>query len=446
MYDASIVIPTYNRSRLLELSLVSLLKQDLRDFTFETIIVDDGSTDDTREIVRKYERLLHITYIYQEHIGNSPSKSRNKGIAAATGDIVIFIDSGVVAGKDLVYEHCAANKYNGSCVVIGNVYALYTPLEDTGFDILFDITDIERSLTNLRLNEPYHDYRLGFYEFFNYDLTQAPAPWHFFWTCNVSVPRNVLKGSVLFDENYGCWGMEDVDLGFRVFQEGVPFVFGRYAEVIHVPHSTAAEFSKKNESNQQNTVLFHNTHNCFHSEMCFCANELTLNLCMKLLLDARRFDFNLIKVPGLFQFLDPKSTLVFGGYNEGILKQIPEAHILEYNKTCYESLKRMMPAENIHNYLGVHTPLTDRFNSVFITDYWQYLNEKYIYALVTEALRLGKTIYILLEIAIDKKVALSIDRDALRDLGQCLAALGLNHTIQRFTSYNVGVSVIIIHS
>lgn len=444
MYDASIVIPTYNRSQLLELSLVSLLKQDLRDFTFETIIVDDGSTDDTQEIVKKYDQLLHIKYIYQEHIGNSPSKSRNKGISAASGNIVIFIDSGVIAGKDLVYEHCVASKYNGSSVVIGNVYALYTPTEDTGFNVLFDITDIERSLANFRLNEPYHDYRLGFYEYFNYDLTLAPAPWHFFWTCNVSVPRDVLKGSVLFDENYGCWGMEDVDLGFRVYETGTPFVFARFAEVIHIPHSTAAEFSRKNESNQQNTVLFHTTHNCFHSEMCYCANELNLNLCMKLLLDAERFDFNQIKVPGLFKFLDPKSTLVFGGYNEGILKLIPEAHILEYNKTNYESLRRMMPAENIHNYLGVHTPLTNMFNSVFITDFWQYLNEWYIFALVQEAKRLGQTVYMLLEITIDNRVRLSIDKSAVYDLEQCLAALELSHTIQKFSSFNVGLTVIII--
>jgi len=39
----------------------------------------------------------------------------------------------------------------------------------------------------------------------------------------------------------------------------------------------------------------------------------------------------------------------------------------------------------------------------------------------------------------------NIDKGALRDLGQCMASLGLNHTIQRFTSYNVGLSVIIIN-
>lgn len=70
MYDASVVIPTYNRCHLLELTLASLMKQDLRDFTYEIIVVDDGSEDDTKYIVDKYSRILSIKYLYHDHAGH----------------------------------------------------------------------------------------------------------------------------------------------------------------------------------------------------------------------------------------------------------------------------------------------------------------------------------------------------------------------------------------
>lgn len=62
------------------------------------------------------------------------------------------------------------------------------------------------------------------------------------------------------------------------------------------------------------------------------------------------------------------------------------------------------------------------------------------FSLVKEALRLGQNIYLLLEVSIDNKSRLSIAKEALHDLKHNLDALGLKYTIQKFSSFNTGIS------
>lgn len=83
----SVVIPTYNRAHCLGSAINSVITQTYKDF--EIIVVDDGSTDNTKEVVQPY--LSDIKYICQENKG--VSAARNKGIMAAKGTWVAFLDS-----------------------------------------------------------------------------------------------------------------------------------------------------------------------------------------------------------------------------------------------------------------------------------------------------------------------------------------------------------------
>lgn len=86
----SIILTTYNRSRLLVRALNSLVAQTFKDW--EGIIIDDGSTDDTEDEVRKfilgYE---NIHYFRQENRGEAGAK--NKGISLSCGQYISFLDS-----------------------------------------------------------------------------------------------------------------------------------------------------------------------------------------------------------------------------------------------------------------------------------------------------------------------------------------------------------------
>lgn len=85
--DISVVIPTFNRARFLKKTIDSALNQTIKNY--EIIIVDDGSSDNTKQIVESYGD--KIKYIYQKNAG--PSAARNTGIKHAKGTYIAFLDS-----------------------------------------------------------------------------------------------------------------------------------------------------------------------------------------------------------------------------------------------------------------------------------------------------------------------------------------------------------------
>ena len=83
----SVIIPTYNRAEYVAQAVESVLNQTYSEI--ETIVVDDGSTDSTPEVLRKYQD--QINYIYQER--GERSKARNEGFRHSKGDCIAFLDS-----------------------------------------------------------------------------------------------------------------------------------------------------------------------------------------------------------------------------------------------------------------------------------------------------------------------------------------------------------------
>ena len=83
----SVIIPTFNRARTITHAVESVLQQTHRPL--ELIVVDDGSTDGTAEVLRAYQDRL--IYVYQENAG--PAAARNRGIRESKGDLLAFLDS-----------------------------------------------------------------------------------------------------------------------------------------------------------------------------------------------------------------------------------------------------------------------------------------------------------------------------------------------------------------
>ena len=83
----SVIIPTYNHGQFIQEAIESVFAQTYK--TLEVIVVDDGSTDNTREILKKYE--CGITYIFQNNEG--VSSARNHGLSIAKGELIAFLDS-----------------------------------------------------------------------------------------------------------------------------------------------------------------------------------------------------------------------------------------------------------------------------------------------------------------------------------------------------------------
>lgn len=90
-YPVSVIVPTYNRAEFLNRALMSVVKQTVK--CSEIIVVDDGSTDDTANLLHKFARTIEIPLkiIRQENKG--PAAARNLGITSAKQEYVAFLDS-----------------------------------------------------------------------------------------------------------------------------------------------------------------------------------------------------------------------------------------------------------------------------------------------------------------------------------------------------------------
>jgi glycosyltransferase involved in cell wall biosynthesis len=110
-----VIVPTFNRADTLVRTLDSLARQTFDDF--ETIVIDDGSTDDTASVVKRLDR-DHLSYRWQPNAG--PSVARNLGAEMARGDYVTFIDTGDVAHADwLASFDTMIRAYNSEVVSCG---------------------------------------------------------------------------------------------------------------------------------------------------------------------------------------------------------------------------------------------------------------------------------------------------------------------------------------
>ncbi len=135
-YSFTIFIPTYNRAHLLPRALESIASQSYRDF--EVIIIDDGSTDNTRKLVEEWikKNVFSIRYFYQENRGK-PS-AHNKAVKKAKGHFFVTLDSDdVLAPQSLellkeAWDNIPKNKKNYFAGVEGNCHLLHDPKRISG--------------------------------------------------------------------------------------------------------------------------------------------------------------------------------------------------------------------------------------------------------------------------------------------------------------------------
>lgn len=137
----SIIIPCYNASEFISETLESIFKQSHRNY--EIIIVDDGSTDKSAEIIQKVKEPL--TYIFQKNGG--VSKARNTGLEHATGDYILFLDADDLLETDflkariealqkypkLLFACSKANLINEKSELLGVAY--HAVCEDVVYEI-----------------------------------------------------------------------------------------------------------------------------------------------------------------------------------------------------------------------------------------------------------------------------------------------------------------------
>src|SRR5207249_2796947 len=113
-----VVIPTYNRVAQLRRVLSALEQQTFPMDDFEVAVVPDGSDDGTVAYLKTWQTPLRLLPLVQTRQG--ASVARNLGVAAAQGEIIIFLDDDVVPAPQLIAEHVRSHAQNGDeAIVLG---------------------------------------------------------------------------------------------------------------------------------------------------------------------------------------------------------------------------------------------------------------------------------------------------------------------------------------
>lgn len=191
--ECSVVIATRDRCKALARALESLARQESAP-PYEVIVVDNGSTDATREAVDRAAEFTAVRYVYEPQANRGAA--RNRGVAAATGTFIVFCDDDVRVPPGWIAAHRAAQSgdddvVNGPILNIADAAAEPRP------------------------------------RFANYSRA-------FLCTCNVSLRKASFERCGGFDERFDLYGWEDTELGVRLREGGARWRFAWDAYLWHV--------------------------------------------------------------------------------------------------------------------------------------------------------------------------------------------------------------------
>jgi len=234
----SVVVPTYNRMDVLP-EVLDAIEGQRGASEFEVVVVDDGSTDDTRAFLAERRFAVPARVLCQENRG--PAAARNAGVAAAAGERVAFLGDDTVPTQGWLAAHLRAHRERGGgeeLAVIG--YTRWHP--------------------RVRLN-PFLRYINEYGLQFGYRIIDDPenVPFNFFYTSNLSLSRRRLLGEP-FDEGFPYPAWEDIEVSYRLAAAGQRLVYEPRAVVLHDHPTTIERFCTRQEKAGYCAVVFHRLH------------------------------------------------------------------------------------------------------------------------------------------------------------------------------------------
>jgi len=228
----SVVIPTYNRVARLREVLTALEKQEYPSDAYEVIVISDGSTDGTDAYLEALRSKMRLQWFSQANRG--PAAARNEGIRRAHGEFIVFIDDDVVPVPQLLGEHARSHQEAGKDVVV--LGPLLTPEG-------FEMTPWVRWEQEMLMKQ-YRAMLRG-----DWSATARQ-----FYTGNASLRRSHIVAAGGFDEAFRR--AEDVELAYRLADNGLDFVFNVQAVGMHFAERSFRAWIDAAYTYGRNDVIF----------------------------------------------------------------------------------------------------------------------------------------------------------------------------------------------
>jgi len=235
----SIIIPVYNRFEKLGKTIAALTHSTYPLDLIEIIIADDGSSDHPDNLVDMFKSYFSIKYVRQADKGFRASKIRNKGMKAASNESIIFIDCDMLPEPTLVEAFMKYLHVSSKLILLGGRRYVNTD-EFSIQDVINDIQPIlelpsqcaDTGRGPVADEPPTEDWRYKIYRTTD-NLKSAKYPFNTYCAGNIGLKKSLYNQVGGFDESFVNWGMEDTEIGYRLFQAGAWFIPVEDAKALH---------------------------------------------------------------------------------------------------------------------------------------------------------------------------------------------------------------------
>lgn len=198
----AVVVPTYKRPRLLEQCLNSLAAQDLPGDCFEIVVIDDASGVETQDVLARASRDVPNLSWQSVPENRGPAHARNLGVRLAGADLVLFIDDDIAATPTLLRRHVEAHSSGDPLLGMVGLVEWVPGLEVNRFMRWLDRGELQFAYRSWMREGP------------------IDPPWKAFYTCNLSMRRELFLEVGGFDERFPYAAFEDSELAVRLSKAG----------------------------------------------------------------------------------------------------------------------------------------------------------------------------------------------------------------------------------
>jgi glycosyltransferase involved in cell wall biosynthesis len=312
----SVIIPTYNRSKQLMLTLAAFEKQNYPMDRFDILIVNDGSTDDTAQRLQSYQPPYSIQ-VMNLSAQTGRSAARNAGVAACKEEMIIFCDPDFLVTPDFLQVHARYAADHPSSIISGvpNLWkSCFTHVHpDFSFaekalmaqvlfphglwnDRYFTTPDIVEIVTvdDIRNQTDTLSKVIATWDVYDsikvqYAQTDV-APWLLCVTRCMSIPKKLFYRAGGFYEGFKKYGLEDWELGYRLHKKGVPFISISETIGYHQEHASAPRFEDEGSDNLRMAYQLHGFEDPEFSMFSFCVTAEQVQMYKNILRILRQWD------------------------------------------------------------------------------------------------------------------------------------------------------------